>query len=334
MKKFYLLLLILAALLMVFSVTGCAGETIAEDPVEAPAEEPDEEPAEEEAEEEEALDKDDLLMEAALAYFDHVAAGNNNMTNFNDIKEMVDDDPDSILIIDIRTAEDFEAGHIPGSVYADRGEVAGLMSRIPRDKPVFIACFTGQNAGYTTAYLRMAGFDNVTSLLFGINLGWIERGGFELEGTGMKHMDELAEVSSPRTAEEEILWARAQEYGDEIAAGQIGFIPLDAQEELYADMQADPASVMFYDIRAATGGDHDFDKYHVEHSVNVPFGRFGSVLDEIPTDIPVVVACYSGQTSAQTLGVLRMLGFGNARSLLYGVRDGWVQRNDLPVVTP
>jgi len=91
---------------------------------------------------------------------------------------------------------------------------------------------------------------------------------------------------------------------------------------------------MFYDIRAASGGDHDFDQYHVEHAVNVPFGQFGSVLDEIPTDITTVVACYSGQTSAQTLGVLRMLGFDNARSLLYGVRDGWVQRNDLPVVTP
>jgi len=66
----------------------------------------------------------------------------------------------------------------------------------------------------------------------------------------------------------------------------------------------------------------------------VPFGQFGTVLDEIPTDKTVVVACYSGQTSAQTLGVLRMLGFDNARSLLYGVRDGWVERNDLPVVTP
>jgi len=29
-----------------------------------------------------------------------------------------------------------------------------------------------------------------------------------------------------------------------------------------------------------------------------------------------------------------MLGFDNARSLLYGIRDGWVQKNDLPVVTP
>jgi len=335
MKKSYLLFLLLAAVLMMFTAFGCAEEaTVEPDVDEEPAVEEPEEEAEVEEEVEEALDADEVVMQAALAYFDHVAAGNNNITNFAEIKEMVDADPESLLVIDIRSAEDFEEGHITGSVYADRSEVADLMNRIPRDIPVFVTCYTGQNAGYTTAYLRMAGFDNVTSMLYGIRLGWTERGEFPLDGSGMNHMNELPEVSGPETEEEEILWARAEAYGQEIAAGQIGFIPLDAHEELYADMQADPESAVLYDIRAATGGDHDFDQYHIEHSVNVPFGQFGSVLGEIPTDKPAIVACYSGQTSAQTLGVLRMLGFDNARSLLYGVRDGWVQRSELPVVTP
>ena len=331
MKKFHLLILLLVAVLLVFTAVGCGQDDGNEDPQEGVDENGEDEAVDDD---DEALDADDVLLQAALDYFDHIAAGNNNMTNFNDIKEMVDVDPESVLIIDIRRAEDFEEGHIPGSVYADRGEVAGLMNRIPKDKPVFIACYTGQNAGYTTAYLRMAGFDNVTSLFYGLNLGWTERGGYSLDGTGMKHLNELPEVSAPETEEEEILWARAEAYGAEIAAGQIGFIPLDAHADLYADIQADPASVKLYDIRRASGGDHDFDQYHIEHSVNVPFGQFGTVLDEIPTDVPAVIACYSGQTSAQTLGVLRMLGFDNARSLLYGVRDGWVARSDLPVVNP
>jgi rhodanese-related sulfurtransferase len=327
MKKTHLLLLLFAAVLMLFSVFGCAETAVEEPPV-------DEAPVEEAPVEEVALDAEVVLVDAAVAYFDHVAAGNNNMTNYNDIKAMVDADPESYLIIDMRTAEDFEAGHIPGSVFADRGEVAALMSRIPQDKPVFIACFTGQNAGYTAAYLRMAGFENVTTMLYGITIGWVEQGGFSLDETGMMHLDEMPEVSAPATPEEEIIWARAAEYGAEIAEGKVGFIALDAHEEFYNNLQADPASAVMYDIRAATGGDHDYDKYHIEHSVNVPFGKFGSVLGEIPTDVPVVLGCYSGQTAAQTLGVLRMLGFDNARSLLYGIRDGWVQKNDLPVVTP
>lgn len=326
MKKWYLLFLLFAAVVMMFGVFGCGGAAVEEPVVE--------EPEEEIVEEETALDPDEVLMQAAMDYFARIATDGNNITNFADIKEMLDADPDSLLIIDIRGAEDFEEAHIPGSVHAERGEVAALMSHIPRDKPVYIACFTGQNAGYTVAYLRMAGFDNVTSVLYGINLGWVERGSFTLDGSGMFHLSELPEVSAPANEVEEIIWARAAEYGAEIADGKIGFIPLDAHEELYEQMQADPEAIVFFDIRAASGGDHDFDKYHVEHAINVPMGQFGSVLADFPTDKQVVVACYSGQTSAQTLGVLRMLGFDNARSLLYGVRDGWVQRNDLPVVTP
>ncbi len=323
MKNFHLISLFLVAILMLFSVVGCAGDPVEEVPQNANG-----------TENEEVLDADQVLMQAAIDYFDHVAAGNNNLTNFNDIKEMLDVNPDSALVIDIRSAEDFAAGHIPGSVHADRGEVAGLISHIPRDKPVFITCYTGQNAGFTTAYLRMAGFNNVTSMRYGINLGWTERGGYSLDATGMSHLSELPAVSAPVSAEEEIIWTRAKEYGAEIAAGQVGFIALDAQADLYAQMQADPASVELLDIRAATGGEHDFDQYHIEHSVNIPWGQFGTVLGTLPTDKPVIVACYSGQTAAQTMGVLRMLGYSNAQSLLFGVRDGWVQKNNLPVVTP
>ncbi|MEW5785692.1 MAG: rhodanese-like domain-containing protein [Bacillota bacterium] len=319
MKKLQLFGLLLLAVFMLFSAVGCA-----------PAEEPPAETGEPEV----VLDADEVLMQAALDYFEQVAAGNKNITDFKEIKAMLDVDPESVLIIDIRSAEDFEAGHITGSVNADKGEVAELMSRIPRDKPVFIACYSGQTAGFTTAYLRMAGFDNVTSMLYGIKLGWVERGSFTLDAAGKSHLNELPEVSAPASEEEEIIWARAKEYGAAIAAGSVGFIALDAQEALYAQMQADPTSVLFYDIRAATGGDDDFDKYHIEHAVNVAWGQFGTLLTDLPTDIPVVVACYSGQTAAQTLGVLRMLGLDNAQSLHFGVRDGWVKQNNLPVVTP
>jgi rhodanese-related sulfurtransferase len=328
MKKWQLMFLLFAAVVMLFSVFGCGEPLLKNSRLMKKFR------REEVVEEEAGLDADEVLMAAAMDYFEHVAAGNNNMTGFADIKEALDTDPDSILVIDIRGADDFEEAHIPGSVFADRSEVAGLMSRIPQDKPVYIACFSGQNAGYTVAYLRMAGFDNVTSMAFGINLGWVERGGFSLDGTGMVLLSDMPEVSAPRDEAEEIIWARAAEYGAEIAAGQIGFIPIDAQQELYDSIQADPTSAVIYDIRAATGGDDDFDKYHIEHSNHIPWGQFGTLLADLPTDIPVIIGCYSGQTAAQTLGVLRMLGFDNARSILYGVRDGWVGRADLPVVTP
>jgi rhodanese-related sulfurtransferase len=143
------------------------------------------------------LDADEVLLEAAKAYFAHVAAGNNNMTPSADVKAMLDDNPNSVFILDIRSAEDFEKGHIPGSVHSTRGKVGEIMDRIPRNKPVIVACYTGQNAGYTVAYLRMAGFENATTLFYGINLGWVERDSFALEGTGLNAAADLPAVSSP-----------------------------------------------------------------------------------------------------------------------------------------
>ena len=330
-KTLKLLFILLLVGVMAFSLVGCGGDNNGNnnnDPV-------DVEDVDDNEEQDIALDSQEVLMEAAKAYFDHIAAGNNNMTNFNDIKDMLDDDPNSVLIIDIRSAEDFEEGHIPGSVHSTRGKVGEIMDRIPRNIPVIIACYTGQNAGYTTAYLRMAGFDNVTSLFYGINLGWIERGEYELEGEGMVAAADLPAVSEPRDEEEEIIWDAAKAYSNAIDEGEIGFIGVgEPQEDFYEMIQADPNSAVIYDIRRANGEEHDYDSYHIEGAVHVAWGQFGEVLENMKTTVPVAVACYSGQTSAQTLGVLRMLGYDNARSILYGVRDGWVTRSELPVVTP
>ncbi|WP_028308717.1 rhodanese-like domain-containing protein [Desulfitibacter alkalitolerans] len=324
-KRMRWIVLLLIAGMFIFSLAGCGGQQQTSPP-----------PTQEQpAPQEPALDPQEVLKQAAKDYFAHIAAGNNNITDFVKIKEMLDDNPDSALIIDIRSGEDFEKGHIPGAVHVDRGKVAEIMDRIPRNKPVFVTCYTGQNAGYTVAYLRMAGFENVTSMFYGIDLGWVERGKFTLDETGMVSAFDLPPVSSPRTPEEEIIWNRAGEYAAEIAAGQIGFIGVgDPQKAFYEELQANPMSAVVYDIRAAKGEAHDYDTYHIEHSKHVPWGQFGDVLEELPTNVPVVIGCYSGQTAAQTLGVLRMLGFDNARSILYGVRDGWVAKSELPVVKP
>ena len=44
--------------------------------------------------------------------------------------------------------------------------------------------------------------------------------------------------------------------------------------------------------------------------MNIPFGKnMQESFNTIPTDKPVIVYCYSGQTASQVLGVLRLLGY-------------------------
>ncbi|HSW35071.1 MAG TPA: rhodanese-like domain-containing protein, partial [Candidatus Limnocylindrales bacterium] len=282
--KLLFILLLIGAMMLI--AAGCPAE-VAPPPA-------NDEPAVEEP----VLDPQAVVLDAAKAYFPKVA-DNNNIIESEKVKEALDADPDAMFILDIRRAEDFELGHIPGSVHSGWGQVGEIMDRIPRDRPVVIACYSGQTSGQTVGILRLAGFENVVSLFYGVRDGWVGKSQFTTEGTGMVAAADLTQVSSPVDEKEEILWEKARAVFTDIAGGNTAIIP---PPELKAALDADPNSFYVLDIRRG----EDFAAGHIEHSVHSAWAAVGNVLDTLPTDRPIVIACYSGQTAGQTVGVLRM----------------------------
>ena len=138
-KNIWLMLILCGMLIFGLAVAGCEPEEEMEEEVGV------EEEIEEEIEEEE-LDEDEVLREAADDYFAQVAE-DNNMTEPDEVYDALDYDPESIFILDIRGAEDFEEGHIEGAYHSGVEEVAEIMENIPQDQEVFITCYSGQNAG-------------------------------------------------------------------------------------------------------------------------------------------------------------------------------------------
>ncbi len=65
----------------------------------------------------------------------------------------------------------------------------------------------------------------------------------------------------------------------------------------------------------------------IEGAVNIPQGRFldGSVLSELPTDMPIVLHCKLGMRSAECLAVLKGAGFADATHLGGGIL-AWIDR--------
>lgn len=80
------------------------------------------------------------------------------------------------------------------------------------------------------------------------------------------------------------------------------------------------------DIRKA----EDYAKGHIEGAVNIPFGKVGENIDQLPADKQIIVTCYTGQTAGQTISLLRLSGF-NVVSLKGGMTNGWLKA-ELPVV--
>jgi len=74
-------------------------------------------------------------------------------------------------IINYWPVANYDLGHIPGSIqYTPKQSLASGASlyTLPIDKPVVTYCYTGQHAGFVTAYLSILGYD-AKSLGFGAN---------------------------------------------------------------------------------------------------------------------------------------------------------------------
>ena len=83
-----------------------------------------------------------------------------------------------IMVIDARSADQYEKFHIPGAVNMDWRKIPGRRHEIPKDRMVVIYCNTGSLSAQAVFAMRLLGWDNVKVLQDGIE-GWKKKGGFQ-----------------------------------------------------------------------------------------------------------------------------------------------------------
>ena len=83
------------------------------------------------------------------------------------------------LLLDVRTPEEWNEGHLKGAAHADYwGDEAAFeaaMNAIPHDRPVLVYCAGGGRSGLTAKELVEAGHQEVYNLEDGIS-GWEGQG--------------------------------------------------------------------------------------------------------------------------------------------------------------
>lgn len=243
-----------------------------------------------------------------------------------------------LFVLDIRTKADFDKGHIEGATQVDFAKWAdpANLSKLPKDKKIIVACYTGNTASQTMMGLRMLGYDAAT-LKAGMN-GWTQ--------TGMTATvtNDLASTSNPvvttptggtaaaapaagtfdkpTDADYKILDDQAVAIMAKMPTGQVDYSNNTISAAQLTTKLADPAqksAIFLLDIRQKA----DYDKGHIDGATNVPFLAVAvpDNLKMVPKDKTVIVICYTGNTAAQATTVLRMLGY-NANVLKYGMM-GW-----------
>jgi NADPH-dependent 2,4-dienoyl-CoA reductase/sulfur reductase-like enzyme/rhodanese-related sulfurtransferase len=62
------------------------------------------------------------------------------------------------LVVDVRDAEEFAAGHIPGAINLPLPQLRTRLNELPRDREIWVNCVVGQRAYYALRLLRQRGF--------------------------------------------------------------------------------------------------------------------------------------------------------------------------------
>lgn len=108
-----------------------------------------------------------IIWDAIVNYF---PAEGNFIVSPEDMHELVEENPEAIMVLDIRAEDDFEEGHIEGAVNIPFKELGNNFDQLPNNKAIYVVCYSGQTAGITTTALKIAGF-NAFSLNRGM-MGW------------------------------------------------------------------------------------------------------------------------------------------------------------------
>ena len=290
MKKF---LIVVLALMFAFSMfTGCAAS--------APGPEDTSQTADDQTPSGPPAD-DNVVETAAMNYFANLPDGNNAIKSPDFFAKI--DAGEDMVILDIRQAPDYEAGHLQNAVSVPFGKaVADNLEMIPDDVPVYVYCYTGQTASQTTALLNAAG-KTAKNVQSGFNNGISKTEGYEQYVT----TDPVPALSGEYPVDPAIKAAIVKYYENVDAAIGTDFQNLNiSAANAKAILDSGDDSYFFLDVRQAA----DYEAGHIPTAMNIPFKPgMEQSFSQLPEDKTIIVNCYTGQTASQVVGILRLLGF-------------------------
>ncbi|KXA90875.1 hypothetical protein AKJ57_03390 [candidate division MSBL1 archaeon SCGC-AAA259A05] len=80
------------------------------------------------------------------------------------------------VVLDVRTPDEFESGHVPGAILLPVDELRGsTFLEIPHDEEVLVYCRSGRRSSWAAEYLSQKGFARTYNLSGGV-LAWKKHG--------------------------------------------------------------------------------------------------------------------------------------------------------------
>lgn len=116
--------------------------------------------------------------EATIAHFERLLSFE---TDCWDVHDSLEKNPDSFVLLDVRSPESFAAGHVPGAINLPHGRIVERNLEVFPAQRLFVVYCNGPHCnGADRAALRLARLGRSVKKMIGGVSGWLDQG-FTLE---------------------------------------------------------------------------------------------------------------------------------------------------------
>lgn len=74
-----------------------------------------------------------------------------------------------VKVLDVRTPEEFSAGHIPGAALVPLQMMDGMLADLDKDQPYLVVCRSGNRSTEASGILANEGFTSIYNMTGGMN---------------------------------------------------------------------------------------------------------------------------------------------------------------------
>jgi rhodanese-related sulfurtransferase len=71
---------------------------------------------------------------------------------------------DDAFLLDVRDADEWEAGHAPGATHVPMMEIPRRATELPADRDIVVVCRVGSRSAQVVAYLQQQGWGRAANL--------------------------------------------------------------------------------------------------------------------------------------------------------------------------
>lgn len=230
-----------------------------------------------------------------------------------------------VYIMDIRSSADFALGHIANAhnvAFADILTHIDAVDLTPYTK-VAVVCYTGQTAGFATSLLRLMGYDKAYSMKWGMcswNADFADKWNTAIANGNAYASQFTATATEKGAAGAMPVLSTGKTTGQEILEARVNALLAEGFSPATVTNQTVFGSLANYYIVNYWPSDQYADPGHIPGAIQYTPKetiKLSASLKTLPTNKPVAVYCYTGQTSAFLVAYLRLLGY-DAKSILYG----------------